>query len=170
MRSHYPVASTCALLRCYESAQACPPGAGLVTRRRLGIERFQVQFPAWSLWCWCCCCCCCFLEQETLLQSTQLLKWGLGGLVPTGEAAHPAVTSMGTWCKLGKKHTHTHTHTHNTTHTKQSKSLWPLFNRMACLPSGTALGHLSGVMSLCRQILLGQGWISNLQKVVPCLR
>ena len=31
--------------------------------------------------------CCCFLEQETLLillQSTQLLKWGPGGLVPTG--------------------------------------------------------------------------------------
>jgi len=31
-----------------------------------------------------------------LLQST-------GGLVPTGEAAHPAVTSMGAWCKLGKQ-------------------------------------------------------------------
>jgi len=25
------------------------------------------------------------------------VKWGPGGLVPTGEAAHPAVTSMGTW-------------------------------------------------------------------------
>ena len=68
---------------------------------RLVIKRFQVRFPAGPLWC-----CCCFLEQETLLtllQSTQLLKWGPGGLVPTGEAAHPAVTSMGTWCKLGKQ-------------------------------------------------------------------
>jgi len=25
------------------------------------------------------------------------VKWGPGGLVSTGEAAHPAVTSMGTW-------------------------------------------------------------------------
>ena len=23
--------------------------------------------------------------------------------MPTGDAAHPAVTSMGTWCKLGKQ-------------------------------------------------------------------
>ena len=41
-----------------------------------------------------------FLEQGTLLrllQSTQLLKWGPGGLVPTGEAAHPTVSSMDTW-------------------------------------------------------------------------
>ena len=36
---------TCALLRCYESAQACPPGAGLVTCRRL----YQVsQVKAWA--------------------------------------------------------------------------------------------------------------------------
>ena len=43
------------------------------------------------IWCYCC-----FLEQETLLtllQSTQLFKWGPGGLVLSGEAAHPAVTS-----------------------------------------------------------------------------
>ena len=32
-----------------------------------------------------------------LLQSTQLFKLEPGGLVSTGEAAHPAVTSMGTW-------------------------------------------------------------------------
>ena len=51
--------------------------------------------PSWATWC-----CCCFLEQGTLLtllQSIQLLKWEPGSLVPTGEAAHPAVTSMGTW-------------------------------------------------------------------------
>ena len=36
---------TCALLRCYESAQACPPGAGLVIRRRL----YQVtQLKVWA--------------------------------------------------------------------------------------------------------------------------
>ena len=39
----------------------------------------------------------------TLLQSTQLLKWEPGSLVSTGEAAHPAVTSMGSWYKLGKQ-------------------------------------------------------------------
>ena len=33
-------------------------------------------------------------------QSTQL---GPNGLVSTGEAAHPAVIPMGTWCKLGKQ-------------------------------------------------------------------
>jgi len=33
----------------------------------------------------------------TLLQSTQLLIWGCGGLVSTREAAHPAITSMDTW-------------------------------------------------------------------------
>ena len=41
-----------------------------------------------------------FLEQGTLFtlfQSTQLFKWGPSGLVSTGEAAHPAVTSIGTW-------------------------------------------------------------------------
>ena len=51
---------------------------------------------------------CCFLKQETLLtllQSTQLFKWGPGGLVSTGEAAHPAVTLMGTWYSvLGQLH------------------------------------------------------------------
>jgi len=31
------------------------------------------------------------------------VEWGPGGLVSTGEATHPAVTSMGTWCKLGKQ-------------------------------------------------------------------
>ena len=43
--------------------------------------------------------CCCLPKQETLptLQSTQLFKWGPGDLVSTGEAAQPAVTSMGTW-------------------------------------------------------------------------
>ena len=63
-------------------------------------SRFNSQLGG-PLWC-----CCCFLEQETLitlLQSSQLLKRGPGGLVPTEEAAHPAVTSMGTWCKLGKQ-------------------------------------------------------------------
>jgi len=47
-----------------------------------------------------------YLEQETLLtllQSTQLFKWGPGGLVSTGETAHPTVKSIGTWCKLGSK-------------------------------------------------------------------
>ena len=29
--------------------------------------------------------------------------WGPGGLVSSGEAAYPAVTSMGTWCLLGKQ-------------------------------------------------------------------
>jgi len=36
-------------------------------------------------------CCFFFFEQETLftlLQSTQLLKWAPGGLVPTGKAVH----------------------------------------------------------------------------------
>ena len=32
----------------------------------------------------------------------QLFKWG-HRLVSSGEAAHPAVTSMGTWCLLGKQ-------------------------------------------------------------------
>ena len=41
---------------------------------------------------------CCFLEQETLhiVPVYPLFKWGPGGLVSTGEAAHPVVTSMGT--------------------------------------------------------------------------
>jgi len=30
------------------------------------------------------------------------VEWGPGGLVSLGEAAHPVVTSMDTWCKLGK--------------------------------------------------------------------
>ena len=67
----------------------CPPG------NRKVPGSIQVRFPAGPLWC-----CCYFLEQETLLtllQSTQLLKWGPGCLVPTGEAPHLAVTSMGTW-------------------------------------------------------------------------
>ena len=58
------------------------------------LVRFQVRFPVWPLWC-----CCLFLEYETLrtlLQSTKC------GLVSTGEAAHLAVTFMGTWYKLGK--------------------------------------------------------------------
>ena len=70
------------------AAQLSSQGIGLV------IKRLQVRSPLKTLWC-----CCCFLEQETLLtllQSTQLLN---GYLVQTGEAAHPAVTSMGTWCK-----------------------------------------------------------------------
>jgi len=32
-----------------------------------------------------------------LLQLTQLYKWGSGGLASTGKAAHPTVTSMGTF-------------------------------------------------------------------------
>ena len=75
--------------------------ASQVVRASALIERSQVRFLVEPLWC-----CCCFLEQEallTLLPSTQLFKWGPGGLVSTGEAAHPAVTSMGTWCKLGKQ-------------------------------------------------------------------
>ena len=51
-------------------------------------------------------CCCCFPEHEilfTLLQSTQLINGDSGELVSTGEAAHPAVTSMGTWYELRKQ-------------------------------------------------------------------
>ena len=56
------------------------------------------KVPVW-------CFCCSFLEHETfltLLQSTQLNN---GDLVAwsSGEAAHPAVISMGTWCLLGKQ-------------------------------------------------------------------
>ena len=29
--------------------------------------------------------------------------WGPGGLVSSGEAAHPAATALGTWCLLGKQ-------------------------------------------------------------------
>ena len=59
-------------------------------------------------WCYCCCC---FLEQETLftlLQSTQLFKWGPGGLVSTKEVAHPAVAlpgiKWGSKCQLSTSH------------------------------------------------------------------
>ena len=47
-----------------------------------------------------------FLEQEallTLLQSTQRFKCRPIGLDSAGEAVHPAVTSMGIWCKLGQQ-------------------------------------------------------------------
>jgi len=36
-------------------------------------------------------------------QSIQLFKWGPSSLLSTGEAAHPVVTSLGTWaskCQL----------------------------------------------------------------------
>ena len=42
-----------------------------------------------------------FLEQETLLTLLQYSQLYIGDLVSFGEAAHPAVTSMGTWCLLG---------------------------------------------------------------------
>ena len=53
----------------------------------------------WPLWC-----CCRFLKQEillTLLQSTQLFKWGHSGLVSAGEAAQwvPGV-NWGSKCQL----------------------------------------------------------------------
>ena len=54
----------------------------------LVIKKFPVQMPMW---------CCCFLAQETLLAPVYpAVYWGPGDLVSSGEAACPAVTSMGT--------------------------------------------------------------------------
>ena len=43
---------------------------------------------------------CCFPEHAPVYPAD---KWGPGELVSTGEAAHPAVTSMGTWYELRKQ-------------------------------------------------------------------
>ena len=50
----------------------------------------------WQLRANCLCMCVC-----VLLQSTQLFKWGPGGLGK--QPTHAAVTLMGTWCKCGKQ-------------------------------------------------------------------
>ena len=37
-----------------------------------------------------------------IVMCTQVYKTGPSGLVPTGEAAHPAVALVGTWCESGE--------------------------------------------------------------------